>query len=240
MNTRHKVLILLAILTVLALPTAVYAQDEPETNTFCNPVATYLAEELDVDCQVILDYQNQDTGLGQVMMALRLSRSLPNFDGSWEDLLARKQAGEGWGQIMMAYRLAGASGLSAEEMLALKESGIGWGQIMKASAIARSDLGLTFDEALALFQSGAGWGEIREELGLPPGPPPWAGGPNKWNNGEDRPGNGRGGPPPWAGGPHNTDGDEDNGGGPPWGRGSNNGQGPPWAGNDDAEGDNGD
>jgi len=104
-------------------------------------------------------------------------------------LLEQKQAeGLGWGQFKMAARLA-ADGGNAQTLLTYKQSGIGWGQIKKAQAIEAAGL-MGLDEALTLINSGAGWDEIQAELGLEPGPPPWAGPKDKEN-----PGNG---PPAWA------------------------------------------
>ena len=191
---KRIVLVALVVMLFLALPAAVPAQED-DTN-WCNPVARSLAAEMGVECQALLAYQGQGIGLGQIMRAWYLAQSLPDYGGDWQTLLQQHQDGFGWGQIVKADRLARLSGRSSEELLALKASGLGWGRIMQASAIAAAGIGLTFDEAIALLQGGAGWGEIRQQLDLPPGPPPWAGGGPPWAGR----GNGRGrGRPPWAG-----------------------------------------
>lgn len=198
---RGSIVLLAGLL--LVLPAVGLAQDDQdEAPPACNPVAQRLADEMGVDCKVLLDLQGQGTGLGQIMKAWYMSQELDGFDGDWKSLLARKQEeGLGWGQFKMAYRLAGEGG-DPEAMLALKQSGLGWGQIKKAQALA--DTGLAgFDEAVQMMADGLGWDEIQAQLGLPPGPPPWAGGPK--NKGDQ-------GPPAWA----NNDKDKGNQGPPPW------------------------
>jgi hypothetical protein len=217
--------ILLSFALLLGLTAPTWAEDAPEPVENCAPMAVWLAETMEVDCEDLMALHAEGVGFGQIMMAWRLSQSLPDYEGSWEDLLASHLEGEGWGQTMMAYRFAAAFDADPEEMLALKQSGMGWGQIGHAHALANADLGLSFDDAVAMLQSGMSWGEIRDELGLPPGPPPWAGRPEwagtpPWAGppGADDNG-GPGGPPPWAGPPGRADNDDRPGGGPP-----------PWAG----------
>jgi hypothetical protein len=215
--------VVLSLALLMGLTASVMAQVEDDPELACIPRAAWLAETMDVTCDELMALHAEGVGFGQIMMAWRLSQTLPDYEGSWEDLLAAHLAGEGWGQTMMAYRFAAAFDADPAEMLALKEAGMGWGQIGHAHALANADLGLSFDDAVTLLQSGLGWGEIRDQLGLPPGPPPWAGRP-EWAGGPggDGPGNsngngnnGRGGPPPWAGGPG---GPNNPGGGPPGGR----------------------
>jgi hypothetical protein len=197
----------LLLVVFVAVPLTGLAQgDDPATaageNLVCNPAVQTLADQMGVDCQVLLDLQQQGLGLGEIMKAWALSQSLPGFSGTWQDLLRQKEAGTGWGQLKMAYQLADGN-ISAEALLALKNSGVGWGQIKQAQALAATGL-ISFDEVLQLIQSGLGWGDIRDQLGLPPGPPPWAGGGINQNNGSQGQG-----PPPWA------NNDKDKGNGPP-------------------------
>lgn len=216
---RGSIVLLVALL--LVLPAVTLAQDdEDEDPLVCNPVAQRLADEIGVDCDVLVELQGQGYGLGQIMKAWYMSQNLEGFEGDWLTLLARKQEeGLGWGQFKMAYRLAGEDG-DPEALLALKQSGLGWGQIKQAQALDESGL-IGFDEVIQMMTDGLGWGDIRLELGLPPGPPPWAGGgkdktdqgPPAWANnnkgkeaGNDN-GNNQGGPPAWA------NNDKDKGGG---------------------------
>lgn len=190
---------LITIVTVILLlvPAVGLAQDGEGTEAAqCNPVAERLAEEMGIPCQEMLD-QAAGHGLGEIMKAWYLSKSLDGFEGDWIALLDRKANEDiGWGQFKMAARLANDS-QSAEALLALKQSGLGWGQIKQAQALAaEAELGVSFDQVVAMMNEGLGWGDIRQQLGLPPGPPPWAGGGKdkvKGNSG----GNGNG-PPPWA------------------------------------------
>jgi hypothetical protein len=205
----------LALLLGFAAPTMA----DEGSSLECVPYAGWLAETMDVSCDELMALHAEGVGFGQIMMAWRISQTLPDYEGSWEDLLASHLEGEGWGQTMMAYRFAAAFDADPAEMLALKEAGLGWGQIGHAHALAAADLGLSFDDAVALLQSDLGWGEIRDQLGLPDGPPPWAGKP-AWTGEGGQPSWG-GGPPPWAGGD-----DDDGNGPPPWAGGP-----PPWAGN---------
>jgi hypothetical protein len=191
--------------------------DDGDTLT-CNPVVTYLMEETGLSCDAILEYQAQGIGLGQIMRAWYLSQNLPGYTDDWETLLLDHAAGLGWGQLMKAYWLADAWGetleMSGQDLLDLKESGLGWGQIMKVAAIAGDEnFEGDWHDVLTMMEQGAGWGTIRDELGLPPGPPPWAGGPAMPQ-----------GKPPWAGGsgaPGQNKGD--NG---PGNSGNSNGNGP--------------
>lgn len=132
-------------------------------------------------------------------------------------LMERHSAGVGFGEMMMAYRLAAAFDANMNDMLAIKQSGLGWGQVSHAHALANAGLGLSFSDAVARLQGDPGWDDVRAELGLPDGPPPWAGRP-AWA-----------GPPPWAGGPDGagSDGeDSDAGGPPPWAGGPRGRTGP--------------
>lgn len=216
MNKKRRTLasltVALLVLVFLAVPHAGLAQGEDPAaedgnSLLCNPAAQTLADEMGVDCQVLLDLQQQGNGLGEIMKAWSLSQYLPGFEGSWEELLQRKQAGTGWGQMKVAFQLADDN-ISAEALLTLKASGVGWGQIKQAQALAETGL-VSFDEVLQLIQGGMGWGDIRDQLGLPPGPPPWAGGGNDKNNGNQGGGALNQGPPPWA------NNDKNKGSGPP-------------------------
>ena len=170
-----------------------------------------LAEQLGVPCE---ELAASGAGLGEIMKAWHLSQSLPGFEDDWQGLLDRKLAGLGWGQLKMASRLSGGDPAVIDEMLAYRQQEIGWGQIRHAQAIAAAAEGggLTMDEIIAMYQEGKGWGDIRAELGLDPGPPPWAGGgkdkaekgqPAWANGGKDKEATG---PPPWA----NNDKDKSN------------------------------
>jgi hypothetical protein len=192
-------------------------QDEPFS---CDsPVAQSLAEQLGVPCE---ELAASGAGLGEIMKAWHLSQSLPGFEDDWQGLLDKKLSGLGWGQLKMASRLSGGDPEAIDVLLAYRQQEIGWGQIRHAQAIAAAaeagELGegvsLSVDEIIVMYQEGKGWGDIRTELGLDPGPPPWAGGgkdkaekgqPAWANGGQDKEANG---PPPWA----NNDKDKDKGG----------------------------
>lgn len=220
LNGKFFLVALILAAVLLLIPAVSLAQDSDGEDdgalTGCNPVALRLAEEMQVDCAVLLGLQNQGVGLGQMMKAWHLSQGL---DTDWLTLLNRKQEeGIGWGQFKMAYRLAGEDG-DPEALLALKQDGLGWGQIKQARAIDEAGL-MSFDEAVAMMQDGLGWGEIRAQLELEPGPPPWAGGgkdksdqgPPAWSNAggkNNEEGGNTQGPPPWA----NNDKDKNNGNG---------------------------
>ncbi len=205
--------VMIMVVSMLMLGSPLVSADDADPSLDCIPFAQSLAERMDVDCDYLMELHAQGIGLGQIMMAWNLSQIAPDDGLTWEELLARKvDDGLGWGQVKMAYRLAQSFDADPEELLALKvEEGLGWGQIRQAYAIGGAELGITAEQALELFAQGLGWGEIRDELGLAPGPPPWAGGPHGV------------GPPAWAG-----DSEEP---GPPAGVGNSKQQGPPpWAG----------
>lgn len=167
----------LALLLFLLVPTAtVAAQDEGDTpGVGCNPAVQYLANEMGVECAVLLDQMANGIGLGELAHAWYLSQNLPDFAGDWQSLLQSKLSGEGWGQITRAYQLAASIGLPVEEVLALRDEGLGWGQLMQASALTLN-LDVSLQEVVAMMQSGMNWRDIADQFGLPPGPPPWAGG----------------------------------------------------------------
>jgi hypothetical protein len=187
---RRGILFLVAI--VLLIPMAAIAQDEEsgQKRVDCNPVSQGLADEMGIDCLELVDLQNSGVGLGEIMTAWHLSQSLDSYRGEWQTLLEIKQQDIGWGQFKMAYRLADANN-SPEQLLALKQSGLGWGQIWRAQTLTTAEFGLSFDQSLALIEGDLGWGEIQDQLGLPPGPPPWARGSKTMENQ---------GKPPWVNG----------------------------------------
>jgi hypothetical protein len=154
-----------------------------------------LAGEMFVDCQDLVDLRNGGAGLGEIMKAWHLPQSIEAYNGDWQSLLEMKQQDIGWGQFKLAYRLADSSA-QAEELLALKKSGMGWGQIRKAQAISEAGLGLSFEQALEFSRGDLDWSEFQEQMGLPPGPPPWSGG-NKVRETQ--------GKPPWANGNNGPD-----------------------------------
>ncbi len=211
MNTKKRrlnVSIIIGLLVLLLiLPAMVLAQDdEPLDPEFCNPFMERLAEEMGVDCAKILELRAEGFGLGEIMKAWYLSKELTGFGEDWEDLLRSKQDGQiGWGQFKMAQRMAGDEG-DPVALLALKQSGIGWGHIKKAQALDEAGI-MKFGVAIEMSEQDLDWDKIQEELGLPPGPPPWAGGgkdksdqgPPPWSNagGKDKD-KGEQGPPSWA------------------------------------------
>jgi hypothetical protein len=190
------------IVLLLAVTAPLAAQDEAPA---CSPPASRLAQMMNVACEELMAWHEQGFGYGQIMAAWRLSQGSAGQTVSWQDLLAAHQEGQGWGQVMVAHRLAAAlddPNLTADDLLALKQSGLGWGQIRQAHAVSTADLGLSFNDVITMMQNGMGWGEIRQQMGLPAGPPPWAGGPKRSGAEEGKgPGLGQGNRPPWAGGP---------------------------------------
>lgn len=198
-HSLRRVTILLVIF-LFALPLSAIAQeitsdegDESVAN--CGPSASALAAEIGISCSDLIDLQSDGAGLGEIMQAWYLAQNLENYEGDWRALLEMKQEGTGWGQFKMAYRLADEN-TTTEQLLDLKRSGLGWGQIKQAQALANLELGYTFEQALDMLGDGTGWGELRDQLGLPPGPPPWAGG-NMNGQGHGKPdwANGKKGPP---------------------------------------------
>ncbi len=184
--------ILPLVAVVLLIPLAAFAQDDDQgqKRVGCNPVSQSLAEEMGIECQDLVDLQNSGAGLGEIMKAWHLSQNLESYKGNWRSLLEIKPQDMGWGQFKMAYRFADGNN-TPEQLLVLKQSGLGWGQIRKAQSLSEADIGLTFNQSLEMIQSDLGWAEIQEQLGLTPGPPPWAGGDrNRENQGK----------PPWANG----------------------------------------
>lgn len=135
----------------IAAPSPATLSQEPPPPG-CTPRARVLAEWMEVDCSVLMDYQESGVGFGVIMKAYFLSTLFPDLD--WEDLVARhtSEEGLGWGQIMKAYFLASVLPLTAQELLDLRAEGKGWGEILK---------------------------QYRQGPGKPPwagkGKPPWAG-----------------------------------------------------------------
>jgi hypothetical protein len=203
MKHSSRLLIICLIIGVLFLGMAmsVLAEDDDPALS-CIPFARSLAVRMGVECEEIMALHAEGIGLGQIMMAWNLSLMAPEDGLTWEELLQRRVEEDlGWGQVKMAYRLATAFDADPEELLARKVvDGLGWGQIKQAYALADADL-ISVDGALELFALGLEWGDVRDALGLAPGPPPWAGGPNRAapSGAVGRPKNP--GPPPWAGRP---------------------------------------
>lgn len=177
MKSMIRVGLLMALLLAgLLLVPAASAEDPPA----CHGRVERLAEEMGVDCQVLLDLHAEEVGYGQIMQAWQLSQGLPDFEGTWDGLLEAHQEGQGWGQLVHAHSLAQALGdetVDAERLLELKEGGLGWGELGHAYALAGAE-GLSFEEAAALLQQYEDWDDLRQYLGLEEGPPPWAGGPS--------------------------------------------------------------
>jgi hypothetical protein len=173
MNKR-SLLIIICFIFIL-LPAALYAQEE--TSECTHPRVTYLMEKTGAPCQEILDLVAAGVGYGRIMKSVVIAEGLPGYNGDWRALLDSHRQGQGWGEVTHAYGLSSRFSdlrLGGKELLALKESGLGWGPIIHAQSLATADIGLSFNEAIGMLQKGLGWGEIRDELGLPPGPPPWA------------------------------------------------------------------
>jgi hypothetical protein len=195
---------LIALLMALVLLPAIGQAQEAEENdieedgSYCDrPQASYLTEELGFDCELMAE---GGVGLGEIKKAWLLSQSLPGFEGDWEYLLAQKKEGFGWGQLKKAAWISDGDPKTIERYLALRANDVGWGQISQVQALADAEI-LDFDVVMGLFLSDKGWGDIKTELGFD-GPPPWAGGKNKANDGspdDEAGGKAKGnGPPPWA------------------------------------------
>lgn len=141
-----------------------------------------------VTCQDILNEMAKGYGLGEIVKAIYLFQNAPGFADSWQQLLKDKQQeGFGWGQYKMAWRMSNAE-VSPETLFEWKQSGLGWGQIKQAMAIASVTDDKSVDDIIEMMQSGMDWEQIRAELGYPPGPPPWAKGANKGDDGKIPPG----------------------------------------------------
>jgi hypothetical protein len=193
---RRLILLLALVLASLLSAAGAYAQEDDDEALSCeHPRVVYLVEKTGATCEEILALHSSGVGFGQILKAAVIAEGLPGFEGDWQDLLAAHQEEVGWGEIARAYGLASRYeelGLTGEELLDLKqEDGLGWGEIAHAQALAAADLDLLFEDALAKITGGMGWGEIRDELGLPPGPPPWSHGGGKDKDKEP-------GPPEWA------------------------------------------
>lgn len=165
-------LVLVALLMAAVAPVA--AQDDGPVDCG-HPVATYLANLMDMTCETLQGYVADGFGYGEIVKAWHLSQFAADFDVESpitpEDLLALKQGDEAY-------------------------DGLGWGRIRQLMALvgfedADGNPVTTYEEALQMFQSGMGWGEIRDALelekGAPPwaGPPPWAGGPHRDDDADD-------------------------------------------------------
>jgi hypothetical protein len=186
------------IVLLLAFTTVADARDDDPDDTLptcSNPaimriVAIFTDEngaEL-VTCQDILDEMANDYGLGEIVKAIYLFQNAPGFADSWQQLLEDKQQeGFGWGQYKMAWRLSNGE-LPPETLFGWKQSGLGWGQIKQAMAIASVTGDKSVEDIIKMMQSGMDWEQIRAEVGYPPGPPPWAKGANKDEDGNVPPG----------------------------------------------------
>lgn len=167
------------VMLLLLLPAAAIAQDDDGDSVDgapgCNPALMRLATAMGESCDHLVAWRVEGVGVGEIMKAWVLSE---DTGVDWPDFLERKQSGIGWGQIKAAYRFSDGDPEIAEQLFQLRQEGLGWGQIMQAQAIVAAgfDDNLTLDSVVEMLNQGLGWGEIRQELGLPPGPPPWAGG----------------------------------------------------------------
>ncbi|HSH01223.1 MAG TPA: hypothetical protein VLL52_01805 [Anaerolineae bacterium] len=179
---------------LLCLMVAVPAQGQEGNGVGCEQSRViFLLERLEgATCEELLALHDGGIGWG-VLMQAGVVGEVTSAD--WRALVAAHgDDGVGWGQIGRAYALAerlGDESITAEMLLGWHGEGLGWGQIRHAHALSE-EVGMEIEEAVALFAEGQGWGEIRRELGLPPGPPPWAGNPNGRGNGAS-PGGGNGG-----------------------------------------------
>jgi len=99
--------------TVLAVSVKIeVAIDDDEINYFCqpgteeqHPVAAAIAETYGVEEEQVLAWFCEDGfGFGQIMLALQTSQASGSDPG---ELLARRSAGEGWGQIWIDMELIG-------------------------------------------------------------------------------------------------------------------------------------
>jgi hypothetical protein len=186
----RAVAFLLALALVLSAATPMLADDGDEEDLACNPMAARLAEMMGIECDEIMALHDEGVGFGQIMMAWRVSQSAPEGYGlGWEELLQLHLEGEGWGERMLAYRLSSAIDADPDDLLELKAAGLGWGQMSHAAALA-AHLEVPFEDVVGEFGDDPEWDDIREAFGLPPAPPPWAGGPPA-----------HAGRPDWAGGP---------------------------------------
>jgi hypothetical protein len=80
------------------------AADESCVGVDPHPVAEKLADEFGEDLETIMVWFCDGFGFGEIMLALRIVDEVGGT--TVEDLLARKEAGEGWGQIMRDLDLA--------------------------------------------------------------------------------------------------------------------------------------
>jgi len=99
--------------TVLAVSVKIeVAIDDDEINYFCqpeteeqHPVAAAIAETYGVEEEQVLAWFCEDGfGFGQIMLALQTSQA---SEGDPGELLARRSAGEGWGEIWISMELIG-------------------------------------------------------------------------------------------------------------------------------------
>lgn len=201
--------IILIVILLLAIPSVALAQDSGSggSPTGCNPAAQRIVAQFDVTCEEVLEQVNNGYGFGEIIKALYITRGGFNYEGGWQGLLAAQgESGIGWGQYKMALRF-GIDDASASQLLSWKLAGHGWGQIRKAIAIAGVSDRVSVDDVLGMMESGMEWEAIRDELGLPPGKPPWAGNgkikfgkfPPGWAAANEKfKGEKRTGPPDWA------------------------------------------
>lgn len=220
---------------VLALPAVAMADGDPQPVQDCeHPIATWLANEMEVECDVLAELHAEGVGYGQIMQAWYLSQMLPGLEDTedaWLELLAMRQGDPedeeddmGWGEISHAYNLVGALAEALPEgtdeaglldtLLQYREGDeYGWGELSHAVSLLTAFPAKYSDFETALTDlTTLGWGEIRDALELDPGPPPWAGG--------HKDGDSTTGGPAWGRG--KSDSDREERGRPPWaGKGRN-------------------
>ena len=147
-----------------------------------HPVATYLAEQHDVDYAEVMDWFCRGYGMGEIKLALTLSEAQATGGPDWQTLLAAKTDGVGWGQIKLALWVAEASGQTWDVVLLQRtEDELGWGQI-------RQSLGLIGRLRHQSDDDDAGPLPDADEEGVPEHGGPWG------DNGRGNPG-----PPDHAG-----------------------------------------
>jgi hypothetical protein len=180
---------LVVVLSLVSVGSTLAVDEEPPascTGVLVHPVAEAIAalypDDESVDYDAIMEWFCKGYGMGEIRIALSLAATSGDNGPTWEDLLAAKTDGVGWGQIRIALWMTRSmdedSDLSWEDLLERRADGAGWGEI-------RQELGLIGRSRTRATDPQAGDEPLH-------GPPPHAG--PKWRGGEDRPG-----PPPHAG-----------------------------------------
>ena len=89
-------------LSTIAAPNPSAPLQEPKPE--CNPRAARLAEWMDVECSLLMDYQARGVGFGVIWQAYALSQAYSGLN--WVDLVGRHMSEEGGAGATSSKRIA--------------------------------------------------------------------------------------------------------------------------------------